>query len=55
MGSAHGQVLIELHLVGLLALEVVACAAKAQSVRLSGGSLDIADLDWQVEGVVLGL
>ena len=54
MGAAQGQVFVELHLVWPLLHQVVAGTTEPQRVRLGRRSLNIANLNGQVQHVVLG-
>ena len=53
VGTANGQILVELNFLRLFFLLVVASATKSESVRLNRGTFDVADLDGQIKSVLL--
>jgi len=55
VSAADGKVLVELDFVRLFLFKVVSIATEAESVGFGAGTLDVADLDWQVKSVLLGL
>ena len=55
VSTANRQVLVELDFIRLPLFEVVACAAKAKSVRLNRRTFDVANLDRKVKGILFGL
>ena len=57
VSSALGQVFVELNLLRLfvLVLWVIASASQFQNWLLITRAFNVADLDWQVNSVVLGL
>ena len=55
MGTADGEILVELNFIRLLLLQMVTGATKTERVRLNRWTFNITDLDRQVKCVLLGL
>lgn len=55
VGTAHGQVFVELNLDRSLLLKMVARATKTEGVWLDRGTLNITNLDGKVESVLFRL
>ena len=53
VGTANGQILVELNFLRLFFLLVVASATKSESIRLNRGTLNVTDLNRKIKSVLL--